>query len=99
MQDGTLHVGDTILCGEHYGRSRTLINDKGERVKTAGPSVPVKVVGLSGVPEAGDRLEDLRIRESGAGRGAGAGRRQTRQHARHQRHRNGGGPVQQAQQQ
>ena len=57
VQDGTLHVGDTILCGEHYGRIRTLINDKGERVKTAGPSVPVKVVGLSGVPEAGDRLE------------------------------------------
>lgn len=57
VQDGTLHVGDTILCGEHYGRIRTLINDKGERVKAAGPSVPVKVVGLSGVPEAGDRLE------------------------------------------
>ncbi|MBS1369318.1 MAG: translation initiation factor IF-2 [Lentisphaeria bacterium] len=57
VQDGTLHVGDTILCGEHYGRIRTLVNDKGERVKTAGPSIPVKVVGLSGVPEAGDRLE------------------------------------------
>ncbi len=57
VQDGTLHVGDTILCGEHYGRIRMLINDKGERVKTAGPSVPVKVVGLSGVPEAGDRIE------------------------------------------
>ncbi len=57
VQDGTLHVGDTILCGEHYGRIRMLINDKGERVKSAGPSVPVKVVGLSGVPEAGDRLE------------------------------------------
>ncbi|MEI2999939.1 MAG: translation initiation factor IF-2 N-terminal domain-containing protein [Victivallis sp.] len=48
---------------------------------------------------SGRPARDLRIRESGAGRGAGAGRRQTRQHARHQRHRNGGGPVQQAQQQ
>ncbi len=57
IQDGTLHVGDAVLCGEHYGKIRTLVNDKGERVKSAGPSVPVKVVGLSGVPEAGDRLE------------------------------------------
>jgi translation initiation factor IF-2 len=57
VQDGTLHVGDTILCGEHYGKIRTLINDKGERVKTAGPSIPVKVIGLSGIPEAGDHLE------------------------------------------
>ena len=57
IQDGTLHIGDAILCGEHYGRVRTLINDKGERVKSAGPSIPVKVVGLSGVPEAGDHIE------------------------------------------
>ena len=57
VQDGTLHVGDIVLCGEHYGRIRSLINDKGERVKSAGPSTPVKVVGLSGIPEAGDRLE------------------------------------------
>lgn len=57
VQDGTLRVGDVVLCGEHYGKIRTLINDKGERVKSAGPSVPVKVVGISGVPEAGDRLE------------------------------------------
>ena len=57
IQDGTLRVGDVVLCGEHYGKIRTLINDKGERVKSAGPSVPVKVVGISGVPEAGDRLE------------------------------------------
>ncbi len=55
--DGTLHVGDVVLCGEHYGKVRSLINDKGERVKSAGPSTPVKIVGLSGVPEAGDHLE------------------------------------------
>ena len=57
VQDGTLRVGDVVLCGEHYGKVRTLINDKGERVKSAGPSMPVKVVGINGVPEAGDRLE------------------------------------------
>ncbi len=57
VQDGTLRVGDVVLCGEHYGKVRTLINDKGERVKSAGPSVPVKVVGINGVPEAGDHLE------------------------------------------
>ena len=57
VQTGTLKVGDVILCGEHYGRIRTLINDKGERVKSAGPSTPVKIVGLNGVPEAGDQIE------------------------------------------
>ena len=57
VQDGTLRVGDVVLCGEHYGKVRTLINDKGERVKSAGPSMPVKVVGINGVPEAGDHLE------------------------------------------
>ncbi len=57
VQDGTLHVGDVVLCGEHYGRIRSLINDKGERVKSAGPSTPVKIVGLSGIPEAGDHFE------------------------------------------
>ncbi len=57
VQDGTLRVGDALLCGEHYGRIRMLINDKGERVKSAGPSIPIKVVGLSGIPEAGDDIE------------------------------------------
>ena len=57
IQDGTLKVGDIALCGEYYGRIRTLINDKGERVKSVPPGFPVKIVGLSGIPEAGDRLE------------------------------------------
>ncbi|MBO5667965.1 MAG: translation initiation factor IF-2 [Lentisphaeria bacterium] len=57
IQDGTLKVGDFALCGEHHGRVRTLINDKGERVKSVPPGFPVKIVGLSGIPEAGDRLE------------------------------------------
>ena len=57
VQDGTLKIGDFALCGEHHGRIRTLINDKGEKVKSVAPGFPVKIVGLSGIPEAGDRLE------------------------------------------
>ena len=57
VQDGTLKIGDFALCGEHHGRIRTLINDKGEKVKSVPPGFPVKIVGLSGIPEAGDRLE------------------------------------------
>ncbi len=57
VQNGTLRIGDVVLCGEFFGKVRMLINDKGERVKSAGPSTPVKVVGLSGIPEAGDHLE------------------------------------------
>lgn len=56
VQNGTLSVGDVVLIGEHYGRVKTLINDRGERVKSAGPSMPVKLVGLSGIPEAGDKM-------------------------------------------
>jgi translation initiation factor IF-2 len=50
---GTLKLGDAILVGAHWGRIRALINDRGERIKEAGPSCPVKILGLSGVPDAG----------------------------------------------
>ena len=50
---GTLHIGDAVICGPHWGKVRALINDHGVKVKTAGPSMPVKCLGLSGVPEAG----------------------------------------------
>src|SRR5208282_4010512 len=50
---GTLRVGDIILCGEYYGRVRALINEEGKRLKEAGPSVAVRVLGLNGVPDAG----------------------------------------------
>ena len=50
---GTLKVGDAVLIGEHFGKVRSLIDDRGRRVKEAGPSTPVKCTGLSGVPEAG----------------------------------------------
>ena len=56
VQEGTLSVGDVVLAGEEFGRVKTLINDRGVRIKSAGPSTPVKVVGLSGVPEAADKL-------------------------------------------
>lgn len=56
VQNGTLHQGDIFVVGEQYGKVRALINDKGDRVKEAGPSVPVEVLGLNGTPEAGDVL-------------------------------------------
>jgi len=57
VQNGTLHRGDIFVVGEQYGRVRALINDQGERVEQAGPSVPVEVLGLNGTPEAGDVLD------------------------------------------
>ncbi len=54
VQDGTLRVGDSIICGSIAGKVRAMQNDRGERVKTAGPSTPVEIVGLSEVPMAGD---------------------------------------------
>ncbi|TAG00887.1 MAG: translation initiation factor IF-2 [Cytophagia bacterium] len=57
VQTGTMHVGDIILVGSHYGRVRAMINYKGEKITTAGPSVPVQVLGLSGAPQAGDTVK------------------------------------------
>lgn len=56
IQDGTLHTGEPVVCGIHYGKVRALLNDRGAQVKSAGPSIPVEVIGLSGVPMAGDEL-------------------------------------------
>lgn len=56
VQGGTLKVGDVVLCGEHYGKVRTLIDERGKPVKSAGPSIAVKCTGLSGVPEAGSEF-------------------------------------------
>jgi len=53
VQEGTLKTGDIVVCETEFGRVRTMENDKGERVDAAGPSVPVQVMGLSGVPSAG----------------------------------------------
>ena len=56
VQNGTLRQGDIFVVGEQWGKVRALVNDKGERVAEAGPSVPVEVLGLNGTPEAGDVL-------------------------------------------
>ena len=56
VQDGTLRVGDVMLCGPGYGRIRTLLNDRGEGITEAGPSTPVVVAGLSDSPLAGDKF-------------------------------------------
>jgi len=56
MQQGTLHVGDTIVVGHLVGRVRAMHNDHGHRVKEAGPAMPVEVLGLPEVPQAGDRF-------------------------------------------
>ncbi len=54
VQSGTLNVGDPIVAGSAYGRVRAMMNDKGQKVKKAGPSMPVEILGLSEVPMAGD---------------------------------------------
>jgi translation initiation factor IF-2 len=56
VQRGTLKLGDIVVAGAEWGRVRLLINDRGETVSGAGPSIPVEVLGLSGAPEAGDEL-------------------------------------------
>lgn len=56
VKNGSLRVGDPIICGEYYGKVKTLIDFRGKRVAVAPPSTPVKVVGLSGVPEAGTKM-------------------------------------------
>ena len=56
LQNGTLHVGDNIVAGMASGRVRALINDKGEKVKEAGPSMPVEIMGFDEVPSAGDEM-------------------------------------------
>ncbi|MDX2079883.1 MAG: translation initiation factor IF-2 [Terrimicrobiaceae bacterium] len=53
---GTLRVGDSFICGNYWGKIKQLINDLGKPVKEAGPATPVKVLGLSGLPNAGDEL-------------------------------------------
>ena len=60
VQNGTLHKGDTIIAGTSVGRVRVMTNDKGERVKEAGPSVPVEITGLDEVPTGGDTFDAVK---------------------------------------
>jgi translation initiation factor IF-2 len=60
VQQGTLRVGDALLAGPFYGRIKALINDLGQQVKEAGPSIPVKVLGLDGAPSPGEEYNVLK---------------------------------------
>jgi len=56
VSEGTLHNGDAVVCGVHSGKIRAMLDDRGQSVESAGPSVPVEILGLSGVPMAGDEF-------------------------------------------
>lgn len=56
IKDGTIHTGESVVCGIHHGKVRALLNERSIQVEKAGPSIPVKILGLSGVPMAGDEL-------------------------------------------
>ncbi|MBB6326201.1 translation initiation factor IF-2 [Algoriphagus iocasae] len=57
VQSGTLNIGDITLAGKHYGRVKAMFDHKGKKLKTAGPSTPVQLLGLSGAPQAGDIIK------------------------------------------
>ncbi len=61
VQHGTLKVGDNVLAGPYYGRVKALINDLGQTVKEAGPSIPVKILGLNGAPSPGEEYNTLKV--------------------------------------
>lgn len=60
VQEGTLHKGDIVLCGLEYGRVRAMRDENGQDILEAGPSIPVEIVGLSGVPQSGDEATVVR---------------------------------------
>ncbi len=60
VQRGQLDIGDTIIVGSSIGRIRTMTNDKGKKVKFAGPSTPVEITGLTTVPNAGDTFYEVK---------------------------------------
>ncbi|MER2064364.1 MAG: translation initiation factor IF-2, partial [Alkalibacterium sp.] len=76
VQEGTLHQGDPLVVGNAFGRVRTMTNDKGRRVKEAGPSTPVEITGLNDTPQAGDRFvvfeDEKTARQVGESRAAAA---------------------------
>src|SRR5690606_21469416 len=57
VQEGTLRIGDVVVAGEIMGKVRAMLDDSGENIDEAGPSTPVEVLGLDGVPDAGERLQ------------------------------------------
>ncbi|MBI3077960.1 MAG: translation initiation factor IF-2 [Deltaproteobacteria bacterium] len=79
VREGTLRAGDPFICGTQYGRIRALINDKGKKIEEAGPSMPVEVLGLSGVPDAGEPF--ITVREERIARQIGEMRLQKQREA------------------
>lgn len=67
VQKGTLNVGDSILVGSTYGRIRAMFDDKGKKIKSAGPSIPVEILGLSDVPQAGDKFHEVKDEKTARG--------------------------------
>src|SRR5439155_12651604 len=59
VQEGTLRVGETVVAGEYIGKVRAMLDDKGRSLSEAGPSTPVEVLGLGGVPEAGEAINSV----------------------------------------
>ena len=74
VQSGTLHVGDSICVGSTYGRVRAMFDDEGKNIKSAGPSIPVEVLGLSEVPAAGDRF--IQVKDEKTARGMAESRKE-----------------------
>jgi translation initiation factor IF-2 len=82
VQNGTLKHGDIVIAGENHGRVRAMLNDRGEQVKTAGPSEPVEVLGINGTPAAGDDFSA--VPNERAARELAEFRREKSQEARHE---------------
>ncbi len=78
VQEGTLHAGDMVVAGEHFGRVRAMTDDKGRRISEARPVTPVRIMGLDGVPESGEQFYVLKDEKSA---------RKLVQHRREQRRR------------
>jgi translation initiation factor IF-2 len=57
VQSGTLNQGEMVVCGQYYGKIKAMFNERGQRVKSAGPSTPVQVLGLNGAPQAGEKFK------------------------------------------
>jgi len=58
VQNGSLDIGDIVVCGQYYGKIKAMFNDKGKKIKQAGPSTPVLVLGLNGAPQAGEKFRE-----------------------------------------
>lgn len=57
VQNGTLEQGDMVACGQYYGKIKAMFNERGQRVKSAGPSTPIQILGLNGAPQAGEKFK------------------------------------------